>query len=403
MSMGGAPEWFYLDQAGEEQGPFPAGQLRVWYAQQMFPAETKVKKTATGEFTPMNETPAISGPEQVAPMPMGAPPMPMGGAPLPMGAPPMHAMQLPQVIPAGPMPAAPEDEDLKARIEKLAEKGAENPALIAMISEKKKDDPGFAFLQPTGDGHAYYLWCMASAIEHQTRAVITALQSKAAMEAAQASGMGGGMDAGMGGGGGMGGGAPDGDIQLLVDQRDDCRRNRDWDAADEIRGILRGKGVQIEDQSKSWTGPDGTGGQVNGGAPPYVSSQPAGQRPRNAPWRRGQDSGDNVDGRRVENMLRDREDARKNRDFNTADGIREELNNMGVRVDDQMREWTTTGRGGGGGGFGGGGGGFGGGGGGFGGGGGGDFRPTGVGFCLLYTSDAADEEDSVDLGGSRVI
>ena len=24
-------------------------------------------------------------------------------------------------------------------------------------------------------------------------------------------------------------------------------------------------------------------------------------------------------------------------------------------------------------------------------------------FCLLYTSDAADEEDSVDLGGRRVI
>ena len=32
---------------------------------------------------------------------------------------------------------------------------------------------------------------------------------------------------------------------------------------------------------------------------------------------------------------------------------------------------------------------------------------TGVGvllrFCLLYTSDAADEEDSVDLGGRRII
>jgi len=24
-------------------------------------------------------------------------------------------------------------------------------------------------------------------------------------------------------------------------------------------------------------------------------------------------------------------------------------------------------------------------------------------FCLLYTSDAADEEDSVDLGGRRII
>ena len=26
-----------------------------------------------------------------------------------------------------------------------------------------------------------------------------------------------------------------------------------------------------------------------------------------------------------------------------------------------------------------------------------------LGFCLLYTSDAADEEDSVDLGGRRII
>ena len=26
-----------------------------------------------------------------------------------------------------------------------------------------------------------------------------------------------------------------------------------------------------------------------------------------------------------------------------------------------------------------------------------------ISFCLLYTSDAADEEDSVDLGGRRII
>ena len=29
------------------------------------------------------------------------------------------------------------------------------------------------------------------------------------------------------------------------------------------------------------------------------------------------------------------------------------------------------------------------------------FRPVGI--CLLYTSDAADEEDSVDIGGLRII
>src|SRR5664280_1408534 len=31
------------------------------------------------------------------------------------------------------------------------------------------------------------------------------------------------------------------------------------------------------------------------------------------------------------------------------------------------------------------------------------FRAGGIGPCLLYTSDAADEEDSVDLGGRRII
>ena len=30
-------------------------------------------------------------------------------------------------------------------------------------------------------------------------------------------------------------------------------------------------------------------------------------------------------------------------------------------------------------------------------------RPMGSSFCLLYTSDAADERSSVDLGGRRII
>src|SRR5665648_1291724 len=33
----------------------------------------------------------------------------------------------------------------------------------------------------------------------------------------------------------------------------------------------------------------------------------------------------------------------------------------------------------------------------------GEFSPTRTYSCLLYTSDAADEEDSVDLGGRRII
>ena len=218
------PVWIYLDEAGEEQGPFPAAQLKEWYSQTMFPPETKVKKGKDGEFGPMSECVPIAG---------------------------------------APMPTPPEDEKVKRNIEMVAQKAAENPALLDMVKEKKKEDPNFNFLRG-GDGENYYIWCLTSAREawqkKQQEAYAAAMAAQAAAAAAAAanprppSG-----PPPMGGGGGGGGGGQD--IQLLVDQRDDCRRARDWGTADEIRATLRTMGVQIDDQGKSWTGPGG-GGQV---------------------------------------------------------------------------------------------------------------------------------------------
>mmetsp|Transcript_131112 Transcript_131112/g.261665 ORF Transcript_131112/g.261665 Transcript_131112/m.261665 type:complete len:211 (-) Transcript_131112:204-836(-) len=51
-------------------------------------------------------------------------------------------------------------------------------------------------------------------------------------------------------------------IQRLVDERQQCRRDRDFDKADAMREELRSMGVNVNDAELSWRGPDGSGGTV---------------------------------------------------------------------------------------------------------------------------------------------
>mmetsp|Transcript_94897 Transcript_94897/g.186156 ORF Transcript_94897/g.186156 Transcript_94897/m.186156 type:complete len:168 (-) Transcript_94897:23-526(-) len=54
-------------------------------------------------------------------------------------------------------------------------------------------------------------------------------------------------------------------IQRLVDDRQQARKDRDFDRADMIRDELRGMGVNVDDTSLSWRGPGGMEGAVSGG------------------------------------------------------------------------------------------------------------------------------------------
>lgn len=54
-------------------------------------------------------------------------------------------------------------------------------------------------------------------------------------------------------------------IQKLVDERQDARKARDFDKSDRLREELRSLGVTVNDEEFSWTGPDGSSGQVKGG------------------------------------------------------------------------------------------------------------------------------------------
>ena len=52
-----------------------------------------------------------------------------------------------------------------------------------------------------------------------------------------------------------------------------------------------------------------------------------------------------VDDGRVETLLADRADARRERNYRLADGIRDELFEMGVEMDDKQRTWWVVGGG----------------------------------------------------------
>mmetsp|Transcript_28037 Transcript_28037/g.51372 ORF Transcript_28037/g.51372 Transcript_28037/m.51372 type:complete len:259 (-) Transcript_28037:89-865(-) len=53
-------------------------------------------------------------------------------------------------------------------------------------------------------------------------------------------------------------------LQRLVDERQDARRDGDFKKSDRLRDELRSLGVTVNDNDFSWTGPGGLGGNVQG-------------------------------------------------------------------------------------------------------------------------------------------
>lgn len=61
---------------------------------------------------------------------------------------------------------------------------------------------------------------------------------------------------------GGGGGADEDRIQKLVDERQQCRRDRDFSKADRLRDELRDMNVHVDDNCLTWKGPSGMTGRV---------------------------------------------------------------------------------------------------------------------------------------------
>merc|ERR1711865_81202 len=116
-------------------------------------------------------------------------------------------------------------------------------------------------------------------------------------------------------------------ITARVDERSIAKKNRDFDTADYIRDELNQKfDIVIQDKLKQWS----VGGDFG----------PDGPKPRGVYERRG--GGDLTDEQleNIKKLLFERSGAKKNRDFDTADYIRDNLRDeYNIQIDDKSMEW----------------------------------------------------------------
>ena len=135
-------------------------------------------------------------------------------------------------------------------------------------------------------------------------------------------------------------------IRSLIKARDAARRRKNYAASDEIREDLKFQhGVHIDDRLKMWwVSPDGK--QV----PDAVSSTKGEGRWGNLePWRHIPTTLENdacVNNDLVEGLLRQRDIARREKDFSTADELLEQARTspdgeLTLRIHDESRTWRV--------------------------------------------------------------
>mmetsp|Transcript_26213 Transcript_26213/g.60515 ORF Transcript_26213/g.60515 Transcript_26213/m.60515 type:complete len:215 (-) Transcript_26213:41-685(-) len=85
--------------------------------------------------------------------------------------------------------------------------------------------------------------------------------------------------------GGRGGASLDfNHVQKLVDERQSCRRERDFTRADRLRDELRDMGIQVDDNMLTWRGPKGMDGKVSVGGGGGGGGGPGGVQRRDGDW-----------------------------------------------------------------------------------------------------------------------
>jgi len=118
-------------------------------------------------------------------------------------------------------------------------------------------------------------------------------------------------------------------IQEQIDERDQAKRDRDFRTADDIRQhLLEDYDVSINDKMKLWS---------VGGAFEEAGS---GDKPRGVYTRRGGGNLSEEALQEIQDLLKERFAHKKNREFDAADSIRDDLEaRYDVRIDDRSSEW----------------------------------------------------------------
>lgn len=111
------------------------------------------------------------------------------------------------------------------------------------------------------------------------------------------------------------------DILRKVAQREMFRQTRQFAQSDAIREELRAAGVELYDKEREWRSKDGRKGVLFTAGP---DESPLGDAD-------------------IQERIRDREEARRQKDWDRANVIRDELRSLGVELSDKEGVWRTIG------------------------------------------------------------
>jgi len=112
--------------------------------------------------------------------------------------------------------------------------------------------------------------------------------------------------------------------------REEARERKDWKEADSIRDTLRAAGVRLDDAAKTWSTKNGRSGSIG-----MWSQNSDGTRSSRV-------SVHPLSTEVIAQRVHKRELARRKKDFDTSDRMREELKAQGVILSDKNRTWTTA-------------------------------------------------------------
>lgn len=122
-------------------------------------------------------------------------------------------------------------------------------------------------------------------------------------------------------------------VAARLEERSIAKQNRDFDMADQIREELEGLDVVINDKLKLWS----VGGDFSGDGGP---SKKGGRKDKFEYTRRGGGGLTDDEVAEISDLIAQRAEAKKNRDFAVADDIRSEVRErFNVAIDDANREW----------------------------------------------------------------
>jgi len=109
------------------------------------------------------------------------------------------------------------------------------------------------------------------------------------------------------------------EITEMIREREEARKQKDWDRADLLRDDLRSKGVEMDDKENVWRTSTGRSGAYSGAAQQSL-----------------------INGGTIKKLVAERERLRAGQDFDAADELRRQLSGLGVEIFDNERIWRTT-------------------------------------------------------------